>query len=200
MEGKPEGDDGAGPNIVAALDVAGAVPNGSTRLTVWRPSPSTQWRITVTDFRVWLSPLGATCKVRVDGIDNANWLVNGLRQSFVFESSEPVSDLDGTGCCTFDVVYCSPACFRTLERLLTAIPEVEVTLDLARQEERKNALAAPRKTQARPFSDVRWSSQRLFSPPRRASQRLLSTPITGAFNWFSSKLSGAVATILRTGS
>jgi hypothetical protein len=139
-------------------------------------------------FNVWLSPLGATCKVRVDGIDNANWLLNRLRQSFIFESSEPVSDLDGS-CCTFDVAYSSSACYRTLEGLLTAIPEVDVTLDLAREEERKSGLAAPRKTKSRPLSKV-----------KRASKPSPSTPITGVFNWLSSNLSRAVTAMLQTGS
>ena len=140
-------------------------------------------------FHVWLSPLGATCQVRVDGSENATWLLNRLRQSFIFESSEPVSDEDGSSCCTFGVAYCSPACYRTLEGLLAAIPQVKVMLDPARKEKPKSGLTASRKTTSRSLSKV-----------RRPSKQLPSTPITGAFNWLSSKLSQAVAIILQTGS
>jgi hypothetical protein len=143
----------------------------------------------VDSFHVWLSPMGATCRVRVDGIENANWLLNRLRQSFIFESSEPVSDEHGSSCCSFGVAYCSPACYRTFEGLLAAIPQVELMLDPARGEKLKSGLTASRKTQSSSLSKV-----------RRASKPLPSTPITGVFNWLSSKLSGAGAIILHTGS
>ena len=35
-------------------------------------------------FRVWVRPLGGNCRVRVDGIRNAQWLLNRLGHSFVF--------------------------------------------------------------------------------------------------------------------
>jgi len=77
---------------------------------------------TMTAFRVWTQSLGGASRVRVDGNENARWLLSRLSQSFVFKSSEPIrEDRDG---CTFDVPYSSQTSRSIFERLLAAIPEV----------------------------------------------------------------------------
>lgn len=82
-------------------------------------------------FRVWMLPLVSTCLVRVDGIRNAARLLNRLSESFIFKSSEPVREEQGSSCCSFRVLYSSPMSYLAFERLLVAIPEVEVISDSA---------------------------------------------------------------------
>ena len=76
----------------------------------------------MTAFRVWIGTLGTSAVVRVEGIDNALWLLRRLSQSFVFKSSEPIRDEREKTC--FEIPYSSQMPRRTLERLLASIPEV----------------------------------------------------------------------------
>ena len=82
-------------------------------------------------FPVWLRPLGNACRVRVDGIKNAQWLVDRLSRSFVFKTSDPMNEEEGSSCYTFRVAYSSQMSRRGLERLLAAIPEVNLMTDPA---------------------------------------------------------------------
>jgi hypothetical protein len=136
-------------------------------------------------FHVWLSPLGATCKVRVDGITNANWLLNRLHRSFIFQSCDPVNDEDGSSCCTFLMTYSTQRCYRTFERLLATIPEVEWTLDPAREEDPKKGATA--------------SSTTTFNPAPKVKRTIKASPSSKTkvfFDWLLSRLSRAVAAIL----
>ena len=38
---------------------------------------------------VWLRPLGESCRVHVNGMGNAKWLLERLSQSFFFKTSQP---------------------------------------------------------------------------------------------------------------
>ena len=133
-------------------------------------------------FQVWLNPLGATCKVRVDGITNANWLLHRLRQSFAFQSCEPVIDEEGSSCCTFHMTYGTQQCYRTFERLLSAIPEVEWTLDPAREKDSKKKIPASSTTTLKSAPKV-----------RRTIKASPSNKTTVFFDWLLSRLSRAVA-------
>jgi len=82
-------------------------------------------------FRVWLCPLGSVCRVRVDGIRNAQWLLNRLGHSFVFKTAAPMNEDVATSCCTFQLAYNPEMSSRGLERLLAAIPEVNVMAEPA---------------------------------------------------------------------
>ena len=82
-------------------------------------------------FRVWIRPLGNGCRVRVDGSQNAKWLLNRLSQSFYFKSSESIQDDKLTSCSTFQVPYSSQHSRSRFEKLLAAIPEVKLMLDPA---------------------------------------------------------------------
>jgi hypothetical protein len=140
-------------------------------------------------FQVWLSPWGATCKVRVDGISNANWLLSRLHQDFVFYSSEPVSDGEGSTRCTFHMTYSTQSCYRTFERLLAAIPEVQWTLDPVRVEEAKKGVSPLRKAKSRSLFKV-----------GRAFKASPSTTITAVPKSLFSMLSRVVAFIKPSGS
>jgi hypothetical protein len=82
-------------------------------------------------FRVWTRATGTTCKVRVDGIKNASWLLNRLSQSFIFKTAEPINDDAGSSCSTFRVLYNSQISRSSFEKLLGAIPQVELMADPA---------------------------------------------------------------------
>jgi len=75
-------------------------------------------------FRVWVRPLDYEYLVCVDGVANARWLLDRLGRSFVFRSSQPISQDVSSTLCTFQVP-CGPSLSLTqLQKLLTAIPEV----------------------------------------------------------------------------
>ena len=76
-------------------------------------------------FRVWLRDLGHDCRVRVDGITNAEWLLQRLSQSFIFKTSQPVREEEGSSCCTFRVAYAFKMSPQSLGRILAGMPEVQ---------------------------------------------------------------------------
>ena len=77
-------------------------------------------------FRVWISPLGGDCRIRVDGISNARWLLDRLGHAFVFKTAEPLNEEYGSSVCSFRVAYSSQTSRRGLTRLLATIPEVQL--------------------------------------------------------------------------
>lgn len=77
-------------------------------------------------FRVWLRPLGDVCRVRVDSVANAKWLLNRLSQSAVVNTSGPIGKIDGTSNCSFEVPCDSTLSRSKFEKLLAAIPEVKL--------------------------------------------------------------------------
>jgi hypothetical protein len=80
-------------------------------------------------FRVWIRRLGSACRVRVDGRENAMWLLARLGQSHAFNSREPIRDDEASFRSTFQVPYTSEMPRSAFEELLAAIPEVEVMSD-----------------------------------------------------------------------
>lgn len=80
-------------------------------------------------FSVWIRPLSSVCRVRVDGLRNAEWLLTRLSRSFVFKSAAPLDDDLATACANFQVPYSSQLSRSKFERLLAAIPEVKLILE-----------------------------------------------------------------------
>lgn len=76
-------------------------------------------------FRVWVRPLQSASRVRVEGMNNALWLLKRVSQSFFFKSSEPVHEGADSNC-SFEVSYGSETSCSTFERLLSRIPEVKL--------------------------------------------------------------------------
>jgi hypothetical protein len=75
-------------------------------------------------FHVWLRPLGESCRVRVEGVENARWLIARLSQSRDLKISATFGAIEDTSDCSFEVP-CNAALPRTrFERFLAAIPEV----------------------------------------------------------------------------
>ena len=88
-------------------------------------------RKTMKTFRVWIRPLYNVCRVRVDGIPNATWLLTRLKRSSVFKSSEPMEDDEKASCSTFHVPYSSHMPHFKFERLLAGIQQVQLMSDPA---------------------------------------------------------------------
>lgn len=82
-------------------------------------------------FRVWIRPLRYASHVRVDGSENARWLMMQLSRSFIFKSSEPMREIRGSTCFTFEVPYSSQSPRVAIEKLLAGIPEVSLTFEAA---------------------------------------------------------------------
>ena len=80
---------------------------------------------------VWIRPLTNVCMVRVENRLGVDWLLKRLSQSFVFKTSEPVSEDQTSSCSTFRLAYSSRMPRRDLERLLASIPEVHLMLESA---------------------------------------------------------------------
>ena len=82
-------------------------------------------------FRVWLRRIDGASGVRVDGLDNARWLLSRLSDFFVFKTSEPLNQVpDSTGC-TFCVAHSSQMSGRRFEKLLAGITEVKLMMEPA---------------------------------------------------------------------
>jgi len=82
-------------------------------------------------FRVWIRPLGGDCRIRVDGVSNARWLLDRLGHSFVFKTAEPLNEEPDSSVCSFHVAYSSQTTRRGLTKLLADIPEVTLMADPA---------------------------------------------------------------------
>ena len=82
-------------------------------------------------FHVWLRPSRTGCKVRVDCVSNARWLLNRLSRSFVFKSSEAMNEEEFFPACVFGVVYGSQMCHSAFRKLLNGMPEVDLMIDPA---------------------------------------------------------------------
>lgn len=82
-------------------------------------------------FRVWLRPLNGGCKVKVDGVKNARWLLDRLSRSFVFKSSEAMNEDEFFPVCAFAVPYGSQMSQSSFWKLLNGIAEVDLMSELA---------------------------------------------------------------------
>jgi hypothetical protein len=82
-------------------------------------------------FHVWVRPLGGICRVRVEGAQNAQWLLARLGHSFVFKTADPMREETDSSCCTFCVAYGPQVSRATLESAIAGIPEVVLMSDPA---------------------------------------------------------------------
>jgi hypothetical protein len=80
-------------------------------------------------FRVWIRRLDGACRLRVDGLENADWLLRRLSHSFVFKTSEPLHDMRDSSDCTFCVAHNAQLPGPAFEKLLAGIAEVKLMLE-----------------------------------------------------------------------
>ena len=83
-------------------------------------------------FSVWIRRLDGASRLRVDGLENAKWLLGRLSDSFVFKSSEALECFADSSDCTFRVAHNSQMSGPRIERLLAGIAEVKLMLDPAK--------------------------------------------------------------------
>ena len=88
-------------------------------------------------FRVWVRPLDYEYLVCVDGFQNARWLVDQLGRSFVFRSSQPISQDSDSALCTFQLPCNASLPYSVLHRLLASIPRVTLVMQPAYAQERQ---------------------------------------------------------------
>jgi hypothetical protein len=79
-------------------------------------------------FKVWISRLDGSTFLRVDGLDNTNWLLRRLSDSFVFKTSEPLRDVSSSAY-SFRVADNSRLSGLQFEKLLSGISEVRLILE-----------------------------------------------------------------------
>lgn len=77
-------------------------------------------------FRVWLRPLGEGCRVRVEGSENAAWLLDRVRTGLKHVQCDETIGQDGQGISTLVVHYASESAQQDLDRLLSRMPELQV--------------------------------------------------------------------------
>ncbi len=75
-------------------------------------------------FEVWIRPLGDYCRVKVDGIENARWLLQQLSQSFIFQTFDGINQRYGSPQCIFKIPYNPPLSHLKFEKILRAMPEI----------------------------------------------------------------------------
>jgi hypothetical protein len=89
----------------------------------------------VTRFQVRVQSTGYGYQLNVDGVDNAQWLLDRLGQSFVFRSAKPIAHALSGPQCTFEVVSGPLLSYDAFLKLLANIPEVLALKAAARTEE-----------------------------------------------------------------
>ena len=79
-------------------------------------------------FQVWLRPLGERCRLRVSGVQNAEWLLQRLGQSIALSNTEVSPEASEPEIFTFEVPCKEPKSRSRLESLLASIPEVKLMM------------------------------------------------------------------------
>ena len=80
-------------------------------------------------FDVWLRPLtDRTCRVRVEGRENANWLLARLSTAYVTKTNDPLQQESDSIFYTFDVVYPQQYSHYMLEQLVEGFPPVQLQM------------------------------------------------------------------------
>jgi hypothetical protein len=82
-------------------------------------------------FCVGLSRIDGASGLRVDGVENATWLLARLSDFFVFKTSEPLCEAPNSRDCTFRVAHSSQLSGPKFEKLLAGIAEVKLMFEPA---------------------------------------------------------------------
>jgi hypothetical protein len=88
-------------------------------------------RNTMNVFNVWISRMDGASRLRVEGDENAAWLVRRLSDFFVFKTSEPILHAADSSNCSFCIAYSSQISASRFEKLLAGIAEVKLMLEPA---------------------------------------------------------------------
>ena len=80
-------------------------------------------------FSVWICQMDGSSGLRVDGLENANWLLRRLSDFFVFKTSEPLHEAPNSSEYIFRVAHNSQMTGRRFEQLLAGMAEVKLILE-----------------------------------------------------------------------
>ena len=80
------------------------------------------------EFRVWVGRMDGATRLRVDGLDNTNWLLHRLSNFFVFKTCEPLRELSNAAY-AFRVAHNSRLSGQQFEKLLAGISEVSLIVE-----------------------------------------------------------------------
>lgn len=78
--------------------------------------------------RVWVRSLGNACRVRVEGRDNTQWLVNYLSNTPALVGLKFVDIQPHGATCTFEIPNSTDRTLTTLETVLARVPGVKLML------------------------------------------------------------------------
>lgn len=84
---------------------------------------------TVEITRVWVRSLGNACRVRVEGVHNAEWLVDRLARTSALEGLDSVDLQPHGSICTFEIPNSIARTLASLETELAQMPGVELMLE-----------------------------------------------------------------------
>ena len=82
-------------------------------------------------FSVWISRMDGASRLRVNGLENATWLLCRLSEFFVFKTSEPLDEVPNSSDWTFRVAHNSQLSGPRVEKLLAGIGEIKLMLEPA---------------------------------------------------------------------
>jgi hypothetical protein len=80
-------------------------------------------------FNVRISGMDSASRLRVEGLENTNWLLRRLSDYFVFKTSDPLLNVSDTSDYTFHVMHSSQITSRQFERILMGISEAKVIVE-----------------------------------------------------------------------
>jgi hypothetical protein len=84
--------------------------------------------MTKTSIRVWVRSLGNSCRIRVESMENARWLLEHLAENHALPGLTQVEIQPTEDGCLFQISNTSQRTLATLEHSLRQIPEVELML------------------------------------------------------------------------
>jgi hypothetical protein len=82
-------------------------------------------------FNVWIRRMDGAFGLRVDGLKNAEWLLDRLSGFFVFKTCEPLREVPNSSNYTFRVAHNSQMPVHRFEKLLAGIAELKIFLEPA---------------------------------------------------------------------
>jgi hypothetical protein len=80
-------------------------------------------------FRVWVCRTDGATSLRVDGLENAHWLLGRLSDFFIFKTCEPIRNASDASAYTFHVADNSQMSAARLGRVLAGISEVNMIIE-----------------------------------------------------------------------
>jgi hypothetical protein len=90
-------------------------------------------------FNVLISRMDGASRIRVDGLDNTQWLLCRLSDLFIFKTSEPLYDIPNSSSYSFRVAHNSQMSGPRFEKLIASIAGVKVIMEPS---DRASALGA----------------------------------------------------------